>query len=193
MDSPRFVTRVVSGRPLLPVKIVIAGGIGVGTTTAVAQVSETPVLTTEAPRTEVATRIDLTGQLPRKTTTVALDFGCITIDEDIKLYLFGTPRQDRFGFMWPDLTEGALGALVIVDGRRLDNCRPAVAYFEHTNVPFVVGVNLIDGDRSHDLTEVRWTLGIAQETPVIEFDARDRTSVLDALLAVLRRSLARAD
>jgi signal recognition particle receptor subunit beta len=193
MDLSRFLARTVSRRLPLPVKIVVAGGIGVGATTAVAQVSEIPVVTTEAPRTEVAGHIDLAGQLPRKTTTVALDFGCITIDEDTKLYLFGAPRQDRFGFMWPGLTEGALGALVIVDGRRLDNCLPAVAYFEHTNVPFVVGVNLIDGSRSHDLTEVRWTLGVAEETPIIEFDARDRTSVLDALLAVLRRSLARAD
>jgi signal recognition particle receptor subunit beta len=183
----------VPPRPPLPVKIVIAGGFGVGKTTTVAQVSEIPVLTTEAPMTEVAAHIDRTGEVPNKTTTtVALDFGCITIDEDIKLYLFGTPGQDRFGFMWKDLTEGALGALVIVDSRRLDDCFPAVDYFEHTNVPFVVAVNLFDGHRSHDLDDVRWALAVPAETPVVEFDARDRGSVFDALLAVLRRSLVRA-
>jgi signal recognition particle receptor subunit beta len=180
-------------RPPLPVKIVIAGGFGVGKTTAVAQVSEIPVLTTEAPITEVAASIDRTDQVPEKTTTtVALDFGAITIDDEIKLYLFGTPGQDRFGFMWDDLTEGALGALVIVDSRRLDDCYPAVDYFERAEVPFVVAVNLFDGVLSHSLEDIRWALAIAEETPVITFDARNRGSVVDALLAVLHRSLARA-
>jgi uncharacterized protein len=192
VDSPQFADASVATRPPLPVKIVIAGGFGVGKTTAVSQVSEIPVLTTEAPITEVAADIDRTGHVPDKmTTTVALDFGCITIDEEIKLYLFGTPGQDRFGFMWSDLTEGALGALVIVDSRRLDDCYPAVDYFERADVPFVVGVNLFDGFLSHDLDDVRWALDVNNDVPVVTFDARDRGSVLDALLTVLHRSLAR--
>jgi uncharacterized protein len=178
----------------LPVKIVIAGGFGVGKTTAVSVISETPVLTTEAAMTEVAAEIDRTGRVPAKTTTtVALDFGSITVDEEIKLYLFGTPGQDRFGFMWRDLTMGALGALVIVDTRRLDDCYPAVDYFEHHEIPFVVAANRFDGVLAHDLDDVRWALAISDEIPLIHFDARERGSVRDALLSVLQRSLEGAD
>jgi signal recognition particle receptor subunit beta len=180
-------------RPPLPVKVVIAGGFGVGKTTAVSAVSEIPLLTTEAAITEVAAEIDRTGEVPDKvTTTVALDFGRITIDEDIKLYLFGTPGQDRFGFMWHELTKGALGAMVIVDTRRLDDCYAAVDYFEHTDVPFIVAVNQFNGAMAHELEDVRWALAIGPETPIVTFDARDRGSVVDALLSVLQRSLARA-
>src|SRR5919205_2679987 len=122
-------------RPPLPVKLVIAGGFGVGKTTTVASISEITPLTTEAEMTEVATGVDDAAAVPGKTTTtVAMDFGCITIDEDLKLYLFGTPGQDRFGFMWNDLALGALGALVIVDSRRLADCYPAVDYFENLRV-----------------------------------------------------------
>jgi signal recognition particle receptor subunit beta len=178
-------------RPPLPVKIVIAGGFGVGKTTAVAAISEIPVLTTEAAMTEVAAAIDRTGHVPDKvTTTVALDFGCITIDEEIKLYLFGTPGQDRFGFMWNDLASGALGALVIVDTRRLDDCYPSVDYFEQAGIPFVVAVNLFDGQLPHELDDVRWALAVSNDTPVITFDARGTRSVRDALLVVLNRALA---
>ena len=180
-------------QPPLPVKLVIAGGFGVGKTTAVGAISEIRPLTTEAAITEVAAGVDDLSHTPGKTTTtVAMDFGCITIDPTLKLYLFGTPGQDRFGFMWDDLTEGAVGALVIVDSRRLDDCYPAVDYFEETSVPFVVAVNRFDGMLSHALDDVRWALAVTPETPVMDFDARDRGSVLDALLAVLHRSLARA-
>jgi signal recognition particle receptor subunit beta len=173
------------------VKILVAGGFGVGKTTAVAAISEIPVLTTEAAMTEVAARVDRTGHTPEKTvTTVALDFGRLTIDEEITLYLFGTPGQDRFGFMWRDLAEGALGALVVVDTRRLGDGYPAVDYFERAGVPFIVAVNLFDGRLDHHIDDVRWALAIPGDTPVVMFDARRRGSVRDALVTLLRHALA---
>jgi uncharacterized protein len=176
-----------------PVKIVIAGGFGVGKTTAVTAISDSPPLTTEAAMTDVAATIDRTGQVPAKTTTtVAIDFGTIRLEAGLKLYLFGTPGQDRFGFMWHDICVGALGALVIVDTRRLDDCYPAVDYFERAGLPFVVAINLFDGRLAHELADVRWALAVADETPLITFDARERHSVRDALVVVLRRAHAEA-
>jgi signal recognition particle receptor subunit beta len=181
-------------RPPVPVKIVIAGGFGVGKTTAVSSISEIRPLTTEAAITSVSARIDRTGEVPAKvSTTVALDFGCITIDDSLKLYLFGTPGQDRFGFMWHDLAHGALGALVVVDARRIDDCFPAVDYFEKVGLPFVVGVNLFDGELIRDLGDLRWALAVDAGIPLITFDARDRLSVRDALLAVLRHTRSRIE
>ncbi|GKQ35068.1 ATP-binding protein [Streptomyces sp. A012304] len=177
-----------------PVKLVIAGGFGVGKTTTVGSISEIRPLTTEASITEVAAGVDDLSHTPGKiTTTVAMDFGCVTIDATLKLYLFGTPGQDRFGFMWDDLVQGALGSLVIVDTRRLDDCYAAVDYFEHKDVPFVVAVNAFDGGVEHDLDEVRWALDIAEDVPLIVFDARKTGSVRDALLAVLEVALRRAE
>jgi signal recognition particle receptor subunit beta len=174
-----------------PLKIVVAGGFGVGKTTAVSAISEIPVLTTEVAMTEVAAAIDRTGHVPDKvTTTVALDFGRLTIDDELMLYLFGTPGQDRFGFMWTELTEGAIGALVIVDTRRMDDCYPAVDFFERAGLPFVVGLNLFDGRLAHNLEDVRWALAVPDDTPIVTIDARDRQSVRDALIAVLQRALA---
>ncbi len=187
-------TEGVEGRrPPLPVKIVIAGGFGVGKTTTVASISEIRPLTTEAEMTSVAAGVDDTSYVPtKKTTTVAMDFGCVTIDESLKLYLFGTPGQDRFGFMWDDLSQGALGALVIVDCRRLDDCYPAVDYFEKLRLPFVVAVNLFDGSLPVGLSTIRWALAIEEATPLVTFDAREKLSVRDALLSVLDRALERA-
>jgi uncharacterized protein len=182
-----------SRRPPLPVKIVIAGGFGVGKTTTVTSISEIVPLTTEAEMTEVAAGIDDLSQVPGKTTTtVAMDFGCITIDEDLKLYLFGTPGQDRFGFMWNDLSQGALGALVIVDSRRMEDCYPAVDYFEKLQIPFVVAVNRFDGEIAHEVDSIRWALAVDDTTPLITFDAREKLSVRDALLVVLEQALEQA-
>jgi signal recognition particle receptor subunit beta len=181
-------------RPPLPVKMVIAGGFGVGKTTTVTSISEIEPLTTEASITEVAAGMDDLSHTPHKTTTtVAMDFGCITLDPTLKLYLFGTPGQERFGFMWDDLVEGALGGLVIVDTRRLDDCFAAVDYFEHHEIPFAVAVNAFDGKVEHGLDEVRWALDISDHIPLVVFDARERGSVRDALLVVLDHALERAE
>jgi hypothetical protein len=180
-------------RPPLPVKIVIAGGFGVGKTTTVASISEISPLTTEADMTTAALGIDDASKVPgKRTTTVAMDFGCITVDESLKLYLFGTPGQDRFGFMWDDLAVGAIGALVIVDSRRLDDCYPAVDYFERLGLPFVVAVNQFHGRMAHDIPSIRWALAVDDDVPLTTFDARDKLSVRDALLVVLDQALTRA-
>jgi signal recognition particle receptor subunit beta len=183
----------VATKPPIPVKIVIAGGFGVGKTTTVGAISDISPLTTEAEMTEVAVGIDIPGQHSTKTTTtVAMDFGSVTIDSGVKLYLFGTPGQARFGFMWDDLSRGALGALVVVDSSRLDDCYPAVDYFEHTGVPFIVAVNAFDGLLAQDLAAVRWALSIDDQVPVVAFDARSRRSVRDTLLVLLNRALHQA-
>jgi uncharacterized protein len=176
--------------PPIPVKIVVAGGFGVGKTTTVGAISEISPLTTEAVMTSAGAGVDDPGQATGKaTTTVAMDFGCVTIDRSLKLYLFGTPGQSRFGFMWDDLSHGALGALVVVDSSRLDDCYPAVDYFERARLPFVVAVNAFDGKLAHDLDEVRWALAVDERIPVVAFDARNRISVRDALLVLLDRAL----
>lgn len=177
----------------VPVKILVAGGFGVGKTTTVATVSEIPPLTSEAAMTSVAAGIDDVGAVTTKTTTtVAMDFGRITVDETLRLYLFGTPGQDRFGFMWNELVDGALGAIVLVDSRRLEDSFPAVDYFESRDLPFVVAVNAFDGSTSHAVSEVRDALDLDPSTPVVTTDARDRQAVKAMLLTLLDVVLARA-
>ncbi|MFJ7078500.1 GTP-binding protein [Streptomyces sp. NPDC098781] len=179
--------------PPLPVKIIVAGGFGVGKTTTVASISDAPPLTTEAVMTAVAASVDDNSCTPDKlTTTVAMDFGSVAIDDGLKLYLFGTPGQDRFGFMWGDLIDGALGALVIIDTRRIEDCFPAVDYFEKAGMPFIIGVNRFPGQIDFTAEEVRWALAVNEEISVVWFDARDRLSVRDVLLIVLDQALARA-
>jgi len=184
-----------SDHPVLPipVKVLIAGGFGVGKTTLVRAISEITPLTTEAAMTTVGQGVDDPGRVAVKTTTtVAMDFGRITVDESLVLYLFGTPGQERFGFMWDDLAHGALGAVALVDLRRVEDCFPALDYFEKHDLPFVVGVNVFDGTLPHDLAEVREALDVDPHIPVLFTDARSKEAVKVLLLALLELLLARA-
>jgi signal recognition particle receptor subunit beta len=172
-------------------KIVIAGGFGAGKTTFVRSISEIEPVTTEAMMTEASEGFDDLAATPEKaTTTVAMDFGRVSLDTDLALYLFGTPGQDRFWFLWDDLIRGALGAVVLADPRRLADCFPAVEYFENSpDAPFIVALNCFDGVLPYAIEDVRTALAIGPDVPVLACDARDTTSAVYTLTELVRYAM----
>ncbi len=189
-DEPLLPWQTDRTRAPVATKIVVAGGFGVGKTTLVTTVSEITPLETEALMTEASEEHDdLTATPEKLTTTVAMDFGRITLDDDLVLYVFGTPGQQRFWFMWDDLVRGAIGAVVLADTRRLKDCFPALDYFESCGLPYVVAVNHFDGSERFDAEDVREALTIPAHVPVLIMDARRRISVIETLLALVGHAL----
>ncbi|MCE7011129.1 ATP/GTP-binding protein [Kibdelosporangium philippinense] len=192
MASPTSEDYVDDGGDTIPtpVKIIVAGGFGVGKTTLVGSVSEIPPLTTEELLTEASDGIDDLAGIERKTTTtVALDFGRITISPKHVLYLFGTPGQDRFWFMWDELARGAIGCVVLVDTRRLDNSFAAIDYFERRRIPFIVAVNVFDDAQSYAEDEIRGALAVPSHVPIVMCDARKRDSAKLTLIKLVKHAM----
>jgi hypothetical protein len=183
-----------SGPPApIPLKVLVAGGFGVGKTTMVGALSEIPPVSTEQELTALSEGVDDLAQVREKrTTTVAMDFGRLTIDGSMILYVFGTPGQSRFWFMWDELTVGAVGAVVLVDLRRVDDCFPAIDFFESRRVPFVAAINEFDETAAFTDDHIRDALVLPADCPVVRLDARDADSCQAALVALVEHALTRS-
>ncbi|MFE6909406.1 GTP-binding protein [Streptomyces erythrochromogenes] len=189
-DEPVQPWQYDRSRAPVAVKVLVAGGFGVGKTTFVSSVSEITPLRTEAVMTQASVPTDdLTGTPDKHTTTVAMDFGRVTLDDDLVLYVYGTPGQERFWFMWDDLVRGAIGGLVMADTRRLRDCFPALDYFESSGLPYAVAVNHFEGSQSYEPEDVREALSVPPHVPVVIMDARERRTVIESLLALVGHAL----